>query len=254
MNRPLALVTGARRGIGRAVGVELARAGHDIAFTDVVEDAATVEAQQAFEAEGAQACFFKHDVAAVETHAGLVRAVEERFGAPRCFVSNAGIGAVARGDMLDLVPEHFDRVLGVNLRGAAFLSQVAARAMLAAPVDEPRSIVFITSVSAAMASPERPDYCVSKAGLSMWARALALRLAPENIAVFEVRPGIIRTDMTASVAGTYEARIAQGLVPARRWGEAEDVGRTVAALTSGAFRFATGSIIACDGALSVSRL
>ena len=254
MKRLLALVTGARRGIGRAIGLALARAGHDIAFTDVVEDAATAEAERAFEAEGAKACFFKHDVAAVETHAALIRAVEARFGAPQCFVSNAGIGAVVRGDMLDLTAEHFDRVLGVNLRGAAFLSQVAARAMLATPADRPRSIVFITSVSAAMVSPERSDYCVSKAGLSMWARALALRLAPENIAVFEVRPGIIRTDMTAGVAGTYEARIATGLVPAARWGEAEDVGRTVAGLASGAFGFATGSVIACDGGLSVARL
>ena len=254
MSRPVALITGARRGIGRAIGVALARAGHDIAFTDLVEDAASGEAQAAFAAEGAEVLFRQHDVAALETHAELIEAVLARFGALSCFVSNAGMGSVLRGDMLELAPEHFDRVLDVNLRGAAFLSQAAARAMLPAPAEGRRTIVFITSVSAAMVSPERADYCVSKAGLALWAQAMAVRLAPENIAVFELRPGIIRTDMTAGVAAAYEARIAGGLVPAGRWGEAEDVGAMVAALASGAFGFATGSVIACDGALSVPRL
>ena len=254
MSRPVALVTGARRGIGRAIGVALARSGHDVAFTDIVEDEAVAEASRAIMAEGAVALFLRHDVAVAESHAGLIEAVLQRFGRLDCFVSNAGIGSVVRGDMLDLAPEHVDRVLGVNLRGAALLSQVAAKAMLRTVADGPRSIVFVTSVSAAMASPERADYCVSKAGLSMWAQALALRLASEAIAVFEVRPGIIRTAMTDGVAADYETRIAGGLVPARRWGEPEDVGRTVAALASGDFGFSTGTIVTCDGALSVRRL
>ena len=254
MSRPVALVTGARRGIGRAIGVALAEAGHDIAFTDLVEDEDVADALQAFETAGAKTLFVRHDVAAVETHAALIGRVLDRFGALRCFVSNAGIGSVVRGDMLDLDPAHFDRVLGVNLRGAAMLSQAAARAILQAPAGPARSIVFVTSVSAGMGSPERADYCVSKAGLSMWAKALALRLAPEGVPVFEVRPGVIRTAMTDGVAATYEARIGAGLVPAGRWGEAEDIGRTVAALASGAFGFSSGSVIACDGALSVPRL
>ena len=130
------------------------------------------------------------------------------------------MGAVARGDLLDLLPENFDRVIGVNLRGTIFLTQAVARWMLAHPApDRPRSIVHVTSVSAALASPERLDYCISKAGLAMWSKGLALRLAPEGIAVFDVRPGIIRTDMTAGVAETYDRMIADGLVPARRWGE-----------------------------------
>ena len=254
MSRPVALVTGARRGIGRAIGLALASTGHDVAFTDVVEDAAVEEALSAFGAAGARALFVRHDVAAADTHTGLIERVLDRFGGLHCFVSNAGVGAVVRGDMLDLASAHFDTVLGVNLRGAALLSQSAARAILAASQDQPRSIVFVTSVSAEIASPERAEYCVSKAGLSMWAKALALRLAPEAVPVFEVRPGIIRTAMTEAVAVAYDARIAGGLVPARRWGEAEDVGRMVAALASGAFGFATGSIIACDGGLSVARL
>lgn len=254
MSRPVALVTGARRGIGRAIGVALARAGHDIAFTDVVEDEAVGEALSDFETAGARVLFVRHDVAAAETHGGLINHVLDRFGALHCFVSNAGVGAVVRGDMLDLAPAHFDTVLGINLRGAALLSQAAARAILSASPEQPRSVVFVTSVSAEMASPERADYCVSKAGLSMWAKALALRLAADGVPVFEVRPGIIRTAMTEAVAAAYDERIAGGLVPARRWGEAEDVGRTVAALASGAFGFATGSIVACDGGLSVPRL
>jgi NAD(P)-dependent dehydrogenase (short-subunit alcohol dehydrogenase family) len=142
--------------------------------------------------------------------------------------------------------------MAVNLRGAAFLSQQAAKAMLGQPGR--RTIVFITSVSAEMVSPERADYCVSKAGLAMWAKNLAVRLAPEGIAVFEVRPGVIRTDMTAGVSARYDARIADGLVPAMRWGEGADIGAAVVGLVSGGFGFSTGSVIACDGALSIPRL
>jgi NAD(P)-dependent dehydrogenase (short-subunit alcohol dehydrogenase family) len=135
-----------------------------------------------------------------------------------------------------------------------FLTQAVLRWMLANPADGPRAIVNITSVSAAMASPERLDYCVSKAGLAMWSAGLALRLAAEGIAVFDVRPGIIRTDMTAASAPKHEERIAGGLVPAKRWGEPGDVATAVAALAGGGFSFATGSIVNVDGGLSIARL
>lgn len=250
--RPVALVTGARRGIGRAIAASLAAGGYDIAFTDIVEDEAVETAKAEIKEQGGGAYFVRHDVGEVETHAALVDVVTHRLGLIDCLVSNAGIGSVVRGDMLDLEPEHFDRVLEVNLRGAAFLSQAVARSMLAAP-GERRSIVFVTSVSAELASPERADYCVSKAALSMWVKTLAVQLAPDGIGVFEVRPGIIRTDMTAGVAARYDERIADGMVPARRWGETNDVAAAVAGLASGAFGFATGSIIACDGGLSIAR-
>jgi NAD(P)-dependent dehydrogenase (short-subunit alcohol dehydrogenase family) len=253
MTRPVALVTGARRGIGRAIGSALAQGGFDIAFTDIVEDEAVAEAAEDFAARGAQPSFLRHDVSDVATHSSLIAQVIARFGAIDCFVSNAGISSPVRGDMLDLDPRHFDRVMDVNLRGAVFLSQMAAKVMVGkAPPS--RSIIFVTSVSAEMASPERSDYCVSKAGLSMWAKALALRLAGDGVAVFEVRPGIIRTEMTAGVAAKYEERITGGLVPAGRWGEGEDVARIVALLASGSFGFATGSVIACDGGMSLARL
>lgn len=253
--RPVALVTGARRGIGRACGARLAAAGFDIAATDLALDAQCEEARRSFVQGGAEAAFFAHDVANVAAHAGLIDAVIQRFGRLDCLVNNAGRGAVQRGDLLDLAPENFDIVVGVNLRGTLFLTQAAAKAMLkSAPADRPRSIVTITSVSAALASPERADYCVSKAGLSMAMQNFALRLAPHGIAVFEVRPGIIRTDMTAPVAGRYDEAIGSGLVPMARWGEPDDIGDIVAGLASGRFAFATGSVIAADGGLSLPRL
>ena len=253
MARPVALITGARRGIGRAIGVALAKAGHDIAFTDIVEDEAVAAALRMFEDAGASARFVRHDVRDVASHAGLVAAVKQAFGRLDLFVSNAGIGAPVRGDMLAITPESFDAVMDVNLRGAAFLSQEVAKAMLADRPARP-AIVFITSASTELVSIDRAQYCVSKLGLSMWAKALAVRLAPEGIAVFEVRPGVIRTEMTAKVAAKYDARIAEGLIPAGRWGEGEDVASCVAALAGGQFAYATGTVINADGGLLIPRL
>jgi len=253
--RPVALVTGARRGIGRACAEALAASGFDIAATDIVVDAAADEARRAIEAKGAAVMFSEHDVAAIATHGALIASVVQRFGRLDCLVNNAGRGAVVRGDLLDLSAENFDAVMNVNLRGTLFFTQAVARQMLAASeTQRVRSIITITSASAEMVSPERADYCVSKAGLSMAMKAFALRLATENIGVFEVRPGIIRTDMTAGVSAKYDKAIADGLTPMRRWGEPEDVASCVAALASGAFQFATGSIIRADGGLSLPKL
>lgn len=253
MSRPVALVTGARRGIGRAIGVALAKAGYDVAFTDIVDDEAIGQALKDFGEAGAKARFFKHDVADVESRHGLIEDVLAEFGRLDLFVSNAGIGAPTRGDMLEMTPESFDVVMDVNLRGAAFLSQEVAKVLMQRRPDRP-AIIFITSASTELVSIDRAQYCVSKLGLSMWARALAVRLAPEGIAVFEVRPGVIRTDMTAQVAAKYDARIAQGLIPAGRWGEAEDVATCVAALAGGQFAYATGTVINADGGLLIPRL
>ncbi|TIR35733.1 MAG: 3-ketoacyl-ACP reductase [Mesorhizobium sp.] len=253
MTRPAAIVTGGARGIGLACAEALADAGFDILVVDLAEKAGDGLAAD-ITARGAKFAYLCGDIADLDSHAALVDAATSAFGRTDCLVNNAGIGAVVRGDLLELKPENFDRILAINLRGTIFLSQVVARAMLAAPGDFPKSIITITSVSAEMASPERADYCISKAGLSMWVKTLALRLAPENIGVFEVRPGIIRTDMTAGVTAKYDALIDGGLVPAKRWGEAADVGAAVAALAGGKLGFSTGSIINVDGALSVPRL
>jgi NAD(P)-dependent dehydrogenase (short-subunit alcohol dehydrogenase family) len=169
-------------------------------------------------------------------------------------VNNAGIGSPARGDLLDVSAEAFDQVLGVNLRGTFFFTQAVARHMISNNSGHARSIITLSSVSAELASPERGEYCLSKSALAMLTKLFALRLAPERISVFEVRPGVIRTPMTSAVADKYDRRIAEGLVPMSRWGEPEDVGTAVAALASGQFQFASGSVINLDGGLSIPRL
>ncbi|MDX8457382.1 3-ketoacyl-ACP reductase [Mesorhizobium humile] len=253
MSRPAAIVTGGARGIGLACAEALADAGFDTLVADLAEKPAHGLAEN-IAARGAKFAYARCDIADLAAHQRLVDAAIAAFGRIDCVVNNAGVGAVVRGDLLELKPENFDRALNINLRGTVFLSQAVAKAMLATPAGPARSIITITSVSAAMASPERADYCISKAGLSMWVKNLALRLAAENIGVFEVRPGIIRTDMTSGVSAKYDALIEGGLVPAKRWGEAGDIGAVVAALASGKFGFSTGSVIDVDGALSVPRL
>ena len=252
--RPVALVTGARRGIGRAIAEALAGQGFDLAITDVAEEADAALA--ALRELGAGALFLRTDVGDLAGHAATVAAVVERFGRVDCLVNNAGIASPVRGDLLELRPEHFDRVMAVNLRGPLFLTQAVARWMLANPPADgrSRSIVNVSSVSAELASPERADYCLSKAGLAMLTRLLALRLAEAGIGVFEVRPGIVRTDMTSAAAERYDRLIADGLVPMRRWGEGRDVASAIAALAGGAFAFATGTVVQVDGGLSIHRL
>lgn len=247
--RPVAIVTGAGRGIGRAIAGALSVGNFDLCIADIDATAA------ADAATALNATHLPCDIADATAGARLVAHALATFGRIDCLVNNAGIGTVVRGDLLDLTPENFDRVLAVNLRGTIFLTQAVARWMLAhaAPATA-RSIVCVTSISAARASPERTDYCISKAGLAMFVQALALRLAPCGIGVFDVRPGIIRTDMTAGVSARYDRMIADGLVPARRWGEAADVAGVVAALATGAFAFATGSIIEVGGGLAIPRL
>jgi NAD(P)-dependent dehydrogenase (short-subunit alcohol dehydrogenase family) len=251
--RPLAVVTGARRGIGAAIAIELASRGFDIALTDIDASGAD-DTLAAVESRGARARLFAFDLGDIERHAAIVQQVVEWGGAIACLVNNAGIPAAQRGDLLDVAAASYDRVLGVNLRGTFFFTQAVARHMLAASCAHPRSIVSVSSVSAEMASVERGEYCLSKAGLAMLTRLFALRLAPNGIGVFEVRPGVIRTPMTEGVAAAYDQRIAEGLVPMQRWGQPEDVARAVAALAGGELAFSTGSVVRVDGALSIPRL
>jgi len=252
--KPLAVVTGGRRGIGLAVARALAVKGFDLAITGVSADPAAEEAIEALRSLGGAVEFLVSDLSDVSVHRRTIDRIVERFGRLDCLVNNAGIASPARGDFLDMLPENFDTVLGTNLRGTVFFTQAAVRAMLS--IDSgghPRSVINITSVSAELASPERLDYCMSKAGMAMFTRGLALRLAETGISVFEVRPGIIRSDMTAAVSGKYDRLIEEGGVPMRRWGEGSDVAGAVVALASGAFGFATGSIVNTDGGLSVAR-
>lgn len=250
--RPVALVTGGRRGIGLGIARSLAAKGFDLAITDRESDDAVIRELREL---GGKVAFFESDLAAVDTHEATVSAVVSELGGIDCLVNNAGMGSIERGDFLGLKPENFDTIMGVNLRGTVFFTQAVVKAMLAVnEVRFSRSIVTISSVSSVMTSPERLDYCISKAGLTAFTQGLALRLAEARIGVFEVRPGIIRTDMTAKVTERYDRLIEGGLVPMKRWGEAGDVGAIVAQLAGGDFIFATGSAINADGGLSIAKL
>lgn len=248
--RPLAVVTGGRRGIGAAIAVELASHGFDLALTDV-EAAGAEETLAAVQARGGCGRLFESDLARIEEHADAVQRIVEWGGNIACLVNNAGIGSPQRGDLLELSADHYDQVLDLNLRGTFFFTQAVARHMLDQPASVPRSIITVSSVSAEMASIERAEYCLSKAGLGMLTRLFALRLAQQGIGVFELRPGVIRTPMTEGVAAKYDQRMADGLVPMRRWGEPEDVAKAAAALATGELGFATGSVLNIDGALSI---
>lgn len=249
-----ALVTGGRRGIGRAIALELASRGYDVAITDMVDDEDTALTLTAIEHFGVRSLFVEANLRDVASHADVLDRVLTWCGTLDCLVNNAGIGSPARGDLLDVTPDAFDGVLDVNLRGTFFMTQAVARHMLHGASDRPRSIITVSSVSATMASPERAEYCLSKSALPMLTKLFALRLADAGIPVFEVRPGIIRTPMTAGVAQKYEARFNDGLVPMRRWGEAEDVAKAVGQLAGGTLQFATGSVLHVDGGLSISVL
>ncbi|WEZ82746.1 3-ketoacyl-ACP reductase [Rhizobium sp. 32-5/1] len=251
---PVAIVTGGRRGIGLGIAKALARDGFDIAITGIGEADQVSAVLDDLAALGAKAIFLKADLSDLSGHQATVDAVLAAYGSIDCLVNNAGMASVIRGDFLEMSPENFDTILATNLRGTVFFTQAVVKAMLASPSGVARSVVNITSVSATMSSPERLDYCISKAGLASFSQGLALRLAETDIAVFEVRPGIVRSDMTANVSGKYDALIDGGLVPMKRWGEADDIGGMVAALASGRFGFATGTVIHADGALSIGRL
>ena len=253
--RRVALVTGGRRGIGLSVAQGLAQDGFDVAITGTHDDAVAQSAVAGLNALGADATFVAGDVSVVADHARVLDAVEARLGSIDLLVANAGIAPPRRLDLLETTEENFDAVLGVNLRGAFFLAQAVARRMLAGKeAAPPRALVFIGSCSAEMVSTNRIEYCIAKAGLAMVVKGFAVRLAAEGIAVFEVRPGIIRTDMSAAVRGKYDALIASGLVPAARWGEGADVAAAVRLLARNEISFATGAVLAVDGGLTISRL
>jgi 3-oxoacyl-[acyl-carrier protein] reductase len=254
--RPIALVTGGARGIGLGIAAALAADGWDLALAGVRAAVEVQETVTTLARHGGRVHYVQADISATADRARLVADVERVLGTPAALVNNAGRAPRARADLLDATEDSFDEVLATNLRGPYFLTQAVVRRMVAAGAgtQSRRGIVFVTSVSAEMASFERGDYCVSKAGLSMAVKLFALRLAADAIPVYEVRPGIIATDMTAAVKDKYDRRIADGLIPDARWGTPDDVGRAVAALLRGAVPYATGSVLHVDGGLAIPRL
>ena len=248
------LVTGARRGIGRAIAYGFAAAGYDVVANDVADDEATRETLAGLEALGAHGLFLQGDIGDLACQEALVERAFTAFGGLDVLVNNAGISVARRGDMLEVTPQSFDRLIGINLRGPFFLTQAVARRWLTQEAGRPRAVINIASANADMASIDRAEYCLSKAGVAMMTKLYAVRLAEAGIGVFEIRPGVIRTDMTSVASAKYDKLIAEGLTPVRRWGEPEDIGRVAVALAAGEFHFSTGEIVHVDGGLHIARL
>ena len=257
--RPIVIVTGGTRGIGLGIARALAADGWDLAIGGVRAPNDVTDVVTELRSCGGRVHYVQGDIADPRDRRRLVDDVIATLGTPSALVNNAGRAARVRSDLLEATEDSFEELLRTNLQGPYFLTQAVANAMIAgrkargsAPTRA--GIVFITSVSAEMVSPNRGEYCVSKAGLAMAARLFAVRLAEHGIPVYEVRPGIIATDMTAAVKDKYDQRIADGLIPDARWGTAEDVGGAVAALLRGDVKYATGSVLHVDGGLSIPRL
>jgi NAD(P)-dependent dehydrogenase (short-subunit alcohol dehydrogenase family) len=249
------LVTGARRGIGRGIAYAFAEAGAAVVVNDLVEDEAAAETIEGIAERGGRGAFVQGDAAAVEGFGDLLDRAEAAFGGIDVLVNNAGVSVRQRGDILDVTPESFDRLVSIDLRAPFFLTQAMARRWLAHPETAvPRAVITISSANAEVVGPNRAEYCIAKAGLPMMTQLFGLRLAEAGIGVFEIRPGIIRTDMTAVAKDRYDRLIADGLTPIRRWGEPEDVGRAAVALASGAFHFSVGEAVHVDGGLWIRSL
>ena len=253
--RSVALVTGAGRGIGRAIAFALAEAGFDIVLNDLNPDELK-ETSEGVGARNARAACVVADVSDLAGHEKLLDEACQHFGTPTCHVNNAGISVARRGDMLDVTPESFDRLMAVNLRGPFFLTQKLAARMLTDHQDTTfRVIITISSANAFAASPERAEYCISKSGLSMMTKLFATRLAGAGINVYEIRPGVIRTAMTAVARERYDGLYDAGdFTPINRWGDPSEVGRAAAMLATGSLPFSTGEIIHVDGGLHIARL
>jgi NAD(P)-dependent dehydrogenase (short-subunit alcohol dehydrogenase family) len=255
--RRSALVTGGARGIGLGIARALVGEGFDLALAGQRAEAEVAPVLEELRQAGADVLYVRADVGEAEDRRRLVAAARERFARLNLLVNNAGVAPRVRTDLLEAGEESFDRLIRVNLKGAYFLTQAVARLMVADREADPAfaaAIVNVTSISAAVASPERGEYCVSKAALAMASQLFAVRLGPAGIPVYEVRPGVIRTDMTAGVGEKYDRLIAQGLLLQPRWGLPEDVGRAVAALARGDLGYSTGAVVVVDGGLTVPRL
>ena len=256
-NQPVALVTGASRGIGRAIALELARAGHALVVNFVSRREAAEEVVGEISAAGGEAFTAQADIGRRDDRAALVEQTLDRFGRIDVLVNNAGITSQGRKDLLEATEESWDRVFDTNLKGPFFLSQQVAREMIrlkAVGTIDGGKMVNISSVSAYAISTDRADYCLTKSALQTMTQLYAARLADEGIGVFEICPGVIESDMTAPVREKYDRLIAEGLWPIRRWGQPEDVARAVAAVVADSFPFSTGERINVDGGFHIRRL
>lgn len=257
MIRKTALITGGTRGIGLGIANCLARSGFNLALNGVRAAAEVADVIDDLAALGTRVIYVQGDVAKLAEHASMLERVRRELGRLDVLVNNAGVTAQPRADILEASPESFDRLISINLRGPYFLTQSAARWMIEqrqADRNFRGCIVNVSSISATAVSVNRGDYCISKAGIAMATSLWAARLAEFGIDVYEVRPGVISTDMTAGVKEKYDKLIADGLTVEKRWGIPDDVGRAVAALARGDIPYATGQILNIDGGMTIQRL
>jgi NAD(P)-dependent dehydrogenase (short-subunit alcohol dehydrogenase family) len=256
--KPVAVITGASRGIGRSVAIALAGEGFDIAAIARSVDSEGMEILgPEIEKRGAQFFPVGLDISCTKCQKEVVSNILERYGRIDFLVNNAGVAPLQRNDLLEMTEESYDRVLNINLKGPVFFAQKIAREMIWMK-DQLTSykpvIVFITSVSAVLSSINRAEYCVSKAGLSMASTIFADRLSKEGILVCEVRPGIMQTDMTIKVKDRYNKMINEGFVPQKRWGLPDDIGKAVASIARGDWDFSTGMVFEISGGLNIHKL
>jgi 3-oxoacyl-[acyl-carrier protein] reductase len=259
-DRPVSLVTGAGRGIGRGISVELAKLGHRVVINYAGNTDAAEECLRLVREAGGDGVKVRADISSLADRERLVQETLAAYGRIDLLVNNAGVAPAVRADLLEANEESFDRLVRINLKGPYFLTQRVARQMIAQvqsgavnPFGAPR-IVTISSASAYAASVNRGDYCVAKAGLAMMTKLFAVRLAEFGINVYEVRPGVVATDMTEGVKEKYSRMIEQGVWPIRRWGKPGDVARAVVAIARGDFPFSTGEVINVDGGLHLRTL
>lgn len=252
------LVTGGSRGIGRGICLSLASNGFSVLINYAENETAALETQQlciqAAIDPSQSFHILKADVSDTQMRNQLIEQAFTATGSLDGLINNAGVAPLQRADLLDMSEESFDRLMHINLRGPVFLTQQIAKRWKEADSLQGKTIIFITSVSANMVSVNRAEYCISKAGLGMASSLFAARLAGEGALVYEIRPGIIKTDMTCAVQQKYDTLVEQGIVPQMRWGLPEDIGRTVNSLMQGGMPFSTGTVITVDGGLSISRL
>jgi NAD(P)-dependent dehydrogenase (short-subunit alcohol dehydrogenase family) len=253
----IALVTGGTRGIGLGIARKLADEGWDLALMGMRPEEDLTETFAELHGRGVRAIYCRGNVAEPADHEAALAKIRAEFGALHLLVNNAGVAPKVRADVLDMSMESYDRVMGINLRGPFFLTQACARWMVEqkrADADFAGYIVNVSSISATVASVSRGEYCLSKAGVSMATQLWAARLGECGIPVYEVRPGVIMTDMTSVVKEKYDKLIGEGLCVQRRWGYPEDVGKAVAMLARGDLAYSTGQVLMVDGGLTIPRL
>ena len=255
--RQVALVTGGTRGIGFGCAEHLAAVGFDLAINGI-RDEKTVKADlDRLRQTGREVFYCRGDVAVREERNSMLARIQSHFGRLHVLVNNAGVAPRQRLDILETTEESYDRVININLRGAFFLTQAVAKWMIDQKQhqrDYEGCIINISSISASVASVSRGEYCIAKAGLSMSTKLFAARLGEYGIPVYEIRPGLIKTDMTAGVVEKYNRLIADGLCITERWGLPDDVGQAASALASGKFPYSTGQVVMVDGGLTLPRL